>query len=302
MRNKAITIIFVLLATGALLESLAQAPAPPAKPAARPAPPPVATPVQPAPPAAQPAAPQGTAAAQGRAGMGALLDQFTSIDDREISVLVTSGDETTLSSQMAGKIKKINYGLGDNVAAKAVVLEFDCEEQAAQLEAAAAEYRGARETHLTKLRLQALGAAGELEVTVAASGADKAKSQVTLRESQLAYCKVAAPFTGRLVKLKVKLAESVSLGQPLLDMVNPGSLKAQLYVPAAWLGWLKPGTPFTVKTAQDGRTYRARVAKLNARVEGVSQSLELEARFEGSTQGLLPGMVGTAVFPDRPKP
>jgi len=234
--------------------------------------------------------------------MGALLDQFTTLEDRDISVLVTSGDETTLSSQMAGKIKKVNYGLGDNVAAKAVIVEFDCEEQDAQLQSAEADYRGARETHLTKLRLQALGAAGELEVTVAASAADKAKSQINLRESQLAYCKVVAPFSGRLVKLKVKLAESVSLGQPLLDMVNPGSLKAQLYVPAAWLGWIKPGTQFSVKTAQDGRTYRARISKLNARVEGVSQSLELEARFEGSTQGLLPGMVGTAVFPDRPKP
>ena len=118
----------------------------------------------------------------------------------------------------------------------------------------------------------------------------------------MAYCKVVAPFTGRLVKHKVKLAESVSLGQPLMDLVNPGSLKAQLYVPAAWLGWIRAGSQFSVKTAQDGKTYRARVSKLNARVEGVSQSLELEARFEGSTQGLLPGMVGTAVFPDRPKP
>lgn len=234
--------------------------------------------------------------------MGALLDQFTTIEDRDISVLVTSGDETTLSSQMPGKIKKVNFGLGDTVAAKAVILEFDCEEQDAQLQSAEAEYRGARETHLTKLRLQALGAAGELEVTVAASAADKAKSQLTLRESQLGYCKVVAPFSGHLVKLKVKLAESVSLGQPLLDMVNPRSLKAQLYIPAAWLGRVKPGTPFSVKTAQDGRLYRARVSKLNARVEGVSQSLELEGRFEGSTQGLLPGMVGTAVFSDRPKP
>ncbi|MEI6724056.1 MAG: efflux RND transporter periplasmic adaptor subunit [Betaproteobacteria bacterium] len=248
-------------------------------------------------PGSSPAAPS-----SGRIGMGALLDKFTTLEDRDISVLVTSGDETTLSSQMAGKIKKVNYGLGDNVAAKAVLLEFDCEEQDAQLQSAEAEYRGARETHLTKLRLQALGAAGELEVTVAASAADKAKSQVTLRESQMAYCKVVAPFTGRLVKLKVKLAESVSLGQPLLDLVNPGSLKAQLYVPAAWLGWIRAGSQFSVKTAQDGKTYRARVSKLNARVEGVSQSLELEARFDGSTQGLLPGMVGTAVFPDRPKP
>jgi RND family efflux transporter MFP subunit len=270
----------------------AQGPAPGAspKPAAK-------VPASPAPagiaPAPQPAS---------RIGMGALLDQFTTLEDRDISVLVTSGDETTLSSQMAGKIRKVSYGLGDNVAAKAVILEFDCEEQDAQLQSAEAEYRGARETHLTKLRLQALGAAGELEVTVAASAADKAKGQVAVRESQMAYCKVVAPFTGRLVKLKVKLAESVQLGQPLLDLVNPGSLKAQLYVPAAWLGWIRPGSQFSVKTAQDGKTYRARVSKLNARVEGVSQSLELEARFEGSTQGLLPGMVGTAVFPDRPKP
>ncbi|MEO8203198.1 MAG: efflux RND transporter periplasmic adaptor subunit [Betaproteobacteria bacterium] len=242
------------------------------------------------------------AASDGRPSVGQLLDQFTAIDDRDISVLVTSGDETTLSSQMAGKIKKISYGLGDTVNAKAVLMEFDCEEQVAQLESAAAEYRGARETHLTKMRLQALGAAGELEVTVAASGADKARSQISLRESQLAYCKVVAPFSGRVVKLKVKTAESVSLGQPLLDLVNPGSLKAQLYVPAAWLNWIRPGTHFSVKTSQDGRIYRARVSKLNARVEGVSQSLELEAKFEGSTQGLLPGMVGTAVFPDRPKP
>ena len=190
--------------------------------------------------------------------MGALLDKFTTLEDRDISVLVTSGDETTLSSQMAGKIKKVNYGLGDNIAAKAVLLEFDCEEQDAQLQSAEAEYRGARETHLTKLRLQALGAAGELEVTVAASAADKAKSQVTLRESQMAYCKVVALFTGRLVKLKVRLAESVSLGQPLMELVNPGSLKAQLYVPAAWLGWIRAGSQFSVKTAQDGKlTVRA---------------------------------------------
>lgn len=307
MPNKGYLVIAALLALGVGAGSMAQAPAQPAKPPAKAAPSGVQVQpsIPPLPPQSQPqaqpqAAPQ--TGGQGRANMGALLDQLTTIDDRDISVLVTSGDESTLSSQMAGKIKKINFGLGDTVAIKSVILEFDCEEQVAQLEAAAAEFRGARETHLTKMRLQALGAAGELEVTVAASAADKAKSQISLRESQLAYCKVVAPFSGRLVKLRVKLAESVALGQPLLEMVNPGSLKAQLYVPAAWLGWIKPGTPFTVKTSQEGRTYRARVSKLNARVEGVSQSLELEARFDGSTQGLLPGMVGTAVFPDRPKP
>jgi RND family efflux transporter MFP subunit len=228
------------------------------------------------------------------------FDEASALDQRDISVLVVAGDETTLSSQMAGKIKKIYFGLGDAVPAGALLVEFDCAEQDAQLQTAEAEYRGARETHLTKLRLQALGAAGELEVTVAASAADRAKGQVIFRESQIAYCKLTAPFAGRIAKTRVKVAESVPAGQSMLDIVNPGSLKAQLFVPATWTYWLRPGVRFQVKTSGEGKTYNARVSKMNSRVEGISQSLELEGRFEGSTQGLLPGMVGTAIFPARP--
>ena len=227
------------------------------------------------------------------------LAERPGVSERDIAVLVVAGDESTLSSQMAGKIKSISHGLGDGVQRGGAILEFDCSEQDAQLQSAQAEYRGARETHLTKLRLQSLGAAGELEVTVAAAAADKAKSQVTFRESQMGYCKVTAPFSGRIAKIRVKPAESVNLGQPLVDIVNSGSLKAQLFVPATWISWLKPGVRFDVQT-DDKRIHKARVSKVNARVEGVNQSLEIEGRFEGSSQWLLPGMVGTANFPSRP--
>ena len=152
------------------------------------------------------------------------------------------------------------------------------------------------------MRLQALGAAGELEVTLAAAAAEKARSQVDLRKSQLAYCAVQAPFSGQIARLRVKVAESVQLGQPLLDLVNTSTLKVQLFVPGAWVGWLKPRMAFEVRIRETGRSYRARVSKLNARVEGVSQQLEVEGRFEGTVEGLLPGLVGAAVFPDAPAP
>lgn len=250
-----------------------------------------------------PAAPQRATATPARPAVvppaSSTQSLLPDLENRDISVLIQSSEETTLSSQMAGKVKQIAQGIGDNVQRGAVLLEFDCSEQQAQLQSAEAEYSGARETHLTKLRLQALGAAGELEVTVAASAADKARSQVSFRESQLAYCKVIAPFSGRIAKMRVKTAESVAIGQPLVEMLNPDSLKAQLFVPAAWIRWIRPGTTFTVKTPDDGRSYRARVSKLNTRIEGVSQALEVEARFEGSTQWLLPGMIGTALFDQR---
>jgi len=219
--------------------------------------------------------------------------------EEEVSVLILATEETTLSSQMGGRILRVHIGLGDAVDKGAPLLEFDCSEQQAQLQAAQAEYRGLRETHLTKLKLQALGAAGELEVTVAAATADKAKSQVDVRESQLAYCKVSAPFSGRIARLRVKASESVNLGQPLVEIVNSTTLKAQMFVPSSYIRIIKPGAPFQIRM-DGGQVYRARVARINSRVEGVSQQLEVEGQFDGPTQGLLPGMVGTAVFPGRP--
>jgi membrane fusion protein (multidrug efflux system) len=216
----------------------------------------------------------------------------------DIAAIVHAGEETTLSSQMAGKVRRISVGLGDQFRAGTRLIEFDCAEQQAQLQAAQAEYRGARETHLSKLRLQSLGAAGELEVTLAAAATDKAKSQVAIRESQIAYCSVSAPFGGRVARMRVKIAESVPAGHPLVDLVNPGSLKAQMFVPSGWIAWLRPNAPLTIRFT-DGdrsRTVNARITKLNSRVEGVSQQLEVEARFDSGAGELLPGMVGTAMF------
>lgn len=218
----------------------------------------------------------------------------------EVAALILAGEETTLSSQMAGRISRITAGLGDHVKKGSRLIQFDCSEQKAQLDAAEAEYHGARETHLSRLRLQALGAAGELEVTMAAATADKARSQVALRKSQMAYCGINAPFSGNIARLRVKAAESVNAGQPLVDLVNPESLKAQMFVPASWITWLKRGSPLTINVRETGQTFKAHVSKVNSRVDGVSQQLEVEARIDKGQGRLLPGMVGSASFEQNP--
>ena len=214
----------------------------------------------------------------------------------EIPALVTAVEESTLSSQMAGKIRHVTVGLGDQFKKGAHLIEFDCAEQRAQLDSAAAEFRAARETHLARMRLQALGAAGELDVKVAAAAAEKARSQLNFRESQLAYCRVDAPFAGNVARVRVKPAESVAAGQPLIDLVNTHALKAQMFVPAAWVTWLKIGTPLSISIKETGQVYEARISKMNSRVDGVSQQLEVEAQIEKGEGRLLPGTVGAAVF------
>jgi len=220
----------------------------------------------------------------------------------EVAALILAGEEGILSSQMAGKINAIRVGLGDDFKKGAALIEFDCSEQRAQFQAADAEHRAARETHLARLRLQALGAAGELEVTLAAAAAEKARSQVDYRRTQIAYCRVRAPFKGNVARLRVKVAESVPAGQALIDVVNTSTLKAQMFVPAAWVAWLRPGAQLTIHVKETGESFPARVSKMNSRVDGVSQQLEVEARIDKGEGKLLPGMVGAAVFTQPRKP
>jgi membrane fusion protein, multidrug efflux system len=229
---------------------------------------------------------------------------FTAIgeedSDEGIRVLLAPALESTLSSQVAGRITQLNASLGSSFAKGDTLVALDCAEQQARLQMSQAELAAAKETHSAKLRLKDLQQAGEVEVALAASEAERARAQVALYQAQVGQCSIRAPFAGRVVKLAVKPFEGVSPGQPLLEIVSSEVPKLRLNVPANWSTWLESGSPFEVQIDETGQRYPAKVSAINGRVDAVSQTLELEARLEAGHAELLPGMSGSAHFPPAP--
>ena len=214
----------------------------------------------------------------------------------EIRALVVAEREATISSQFAGRLTAVTKQVGDSFREGELLASFDCNERLSAVKAAQADVLGARETHLAKLKLQSLGAVSDLDVTMAAATAEKAQSQLDLARTQERHCVVVAPYSGKVVKVRAKAFESVSLGQPLLEIVNPASLRAQLFVPSNWIRWIKPGTPFSLVIDETGRSYTARVHKISGRVDGSSQTMEITGAFDSVPANLLPGMIGKATF------
>ena len=218
-----------------------------------------------------------------------------------VRVLLAPGQETTLASQISGRVQAVTVSLGDSFAQGKPLVRFDCDEQQARLKMSEAELASARENHEAKLRLQGLRQAGEVEVSLAASNAEKARAQVELYKAQLAQCTVSAPFSGRVVKLSVKPFQSVAQGQALIDIVSDGPLKLRVNAPGKWVGWLRRGTHFEVQIDETGKRYKATVSALNGRIDAVSQTIEIEGMLDQRAPELLPGMSGTAHFAP-PKP
>ncbi len=264
-----------VMVVGALMGALAQAaPLPPQPPAGQPK----AVAAAPAAAKAAPAAP------------------------RTIRVLVVADQEGVLAAQMAGRINQITVQLGSSFKAGQPLVRFNCDEQNAHLKMADAEFYGARQTYESKVKLQALQSVSELEVQQAAAAAEKLKGQIELYQAQLRQCTISAPFSGRVTRLLAKPFESVNVGQALIEIVNDRKLKARLNVPSLWLQWLKPGAAFTMRVDETGKSYAARILRINGRVDAVSQSVEVEGEVVGNPDNLLPGMSGVATFAQAQQP
>lgn len=221
-------------------------------------------------------------------------------DPNAIRVLLSPEIDTTLAAQMVGRIADLNASLGALVKEGDPLLRFDCGETEARLKMAQAESAAARETLGVKQRLRKLDAAGETEVTLARIDVQRSAAAIGVAEAQLAHCRITAPFDGRIVKVHVKRHQGVNIGAPLLEMVNEGPLKLRMNVPSRLLRNIKVGSPLEVDIMETGRSYGAEVSAINARVDAVAQTIELEARLADTPPELLPGMSGVARFVEQP--
>ncbi|SDJ13415.1 RND family efflux transporter, MFP subunit [Paraburkholderia steynii] len=218
-------------------------------------------------------------------------------DPNAIRVLLAPNLETTLSSQMNGTITDLRATLGKQVARNAVLAQLDCAEVQARANVAKAELSMARQNLNAKRSLRALNAAGDIEVAMSATEVEKAQGALSLANAQLGYCRVIAPFSGRVAKVYVKPYQTVSAGTPVLDLVGDGALKVRLNVPSSLMVKLKQGARIDITIHETGKTYPAHVSAVNARVDAVAQTVELEAQLDSEHPELVAGMSGIARFP-----
>jgi multidrug resistance efflux pump len=108
----------------------------------------------------------------------------------------------------------------------------------------------------------------------------------------LGKCSIAAPFSGRVAEQKLREQQFAQAGQAILDIIDDSVLELEFLVPSRWLVWMKPGSGFQVRIDETGKSYPARIQRLGARVDPVSQSIKVNAVIDGKFTDLMAGMSG----------
>jgi RND family efflux transporter MFP subunit len=238
--------------------------------------------------------------AQSAASSASPEPRLAAPEDR-ILVQTWAESEAVISSPIVGLIQHIPSRLGQRFEKGEPLLRFECTENEAKAQIAQAELSGAQENLEAKIRLKSLEAASELEVTLAAAQVAKAEGQHKLSQHQLTQCVLPAPFSGFVVRIMGKPFQTTTVGQPLLEVISAGVPKLRVSASSRLFKRFAVGTPMRVRIDETGQTYSAQVSLINARIDPVNQTFEMEARIEGAAPDLLPGMSGTAVIPAPPR-
>ncbi len=217
-------------------------------------------------------------------------------DEGRIRVQLVARDQVDISSEISAKIASMPFRDGDAFRAGQTLVSLDCSLYAAQLHKAQAEADAAVQLKRVNDRLSQLHSIGEIEVQQAAAKAKASAAEVAYMQATVRKCSIAAPFDGRVVKRSASAQQFAEPGKALLTIVDTGRLELKMIVPSKWLAWLKPGHALTVDVDEVGKRYPATVARIGARVDPVTQTVDVTAALSAHTPELLPGMSGWARF------
>lgn len=214
----------------------------------------------------------------------------------EVRALLVPRVSSTLSSELNGRVVDLPVEEGKRFEEGDLLVSFDCTINRLQMQRAEADLRGKLQTHASNVKLLKLEAVSDLEVAISRAEADMAHADLQLSEAQVDMCEIHAPYAGRVVKRHVNVHETVTAGQPIVDILDDSRLRMELYIPSHWLSWIDLGTKLEVRMDETAKNYPAVVTALGAQVDAASQTLAITAELLGDHGELLSGMSGAAKF------
>ena len=181
--------------------------------------------------------------------------------------VVRAFETATISAELNARITRLPFRDGDRFNRGDTLVEFDCARLNAEVDAASAAHQAHAIAHQNQVQLNRYKAAGLAAVNQTKFEADKTAAELKSLMARQTTCRIAAPFSGRVVERSANAHEIAQPNQPLLRIVNDGRLEIILMVPSSWVGSLQIGKQFRRTAASPAKrgSRRARSAKPSAR-------------------------------------
>lgn len=232
------------------------------------------------------------AAQQAAVPVTAVTAQLQPLNRELVAVGSLRSDESiTLSSEIAGRVSRINVNEGLNVKRGQVLFELDDAIYRAELDQAQANLNLMQRNHQRAIELNARSLIAASDLDSALANLEVARANVALARARLEKTRIVAPFDGICGLRRVSPGEYVAVGQALASLEAITELKVDFRLPEGALPDLRPGQALTVELdAFPGETFAGELYAVEPRIADDTRSVGLRARLANPDQRLRPGL------------
>jgi RND family efflux transporter MFP subunit len=242
--------------------------------------------------------------------------EFAPVQYREVEQtygvegLVEATRQSTVSAQISGRIKEINFDVGDRVKKGQVILRIDERETAqalagsnaqvmqaqATLQNAKANYERSKQLFEQKFISQAALDKSQADYQIARAQA--AASEAGAGQASLArgYSDVIAPYGGVVAARLVEVGEMVTPGKPMMVGFDPSEMRVIVNVPQYKLQDIGAHPKVVVEVPSLNRWIKAASITVQPLADVRTHSTQVRVNLPANEAGVYPGMFVRAHF------
>jgi RND family efflux transporter MFP subunit len=218
--------------------------------------------------------------------------------------------QSTVSAQISGRVKEVNFDVGDTVKKGQVILRIDEREteqalagSQAQVMQSQAALTQAKANYERSLQLFEQKYISQSALDKAKADFDMAKAQAAASEageSQQAlargYASVIAPFSGVVASRLVEVGEMMTIGKPMMVGFDPSQLRVIVNVPQYKLADIGTHPKVTVELTSLKRWVIAAAVSVQPSADSRTHSTQVRITMPANEKGIYPGMFVRAYF------
>jgi len=231
--------------------------------------------------------------------------QFREVEQTySVDGIVEATRQTTVSAQISGRIKEVNFDVGDRVKKGQVIVRIDERETAealagsnaqvmqaqAALQNAKANYERAKQLFEQKFISQSALDKAESDYKVArgqAAASEASAGQASLARS---YSDVIAPYGGVVAARLVEVGEMVMPGKPLMVGFDPSEMRVVVNVPQYELRDIGEHPKAVVELPSLNRWVKAASTTVQPVADVRTHSTQVRVYLPANEPGVYPGM------------
>ncbi|HHQ69787.1 MAG TPA: efflux RND transporter periplasmic adaptor subunit [Halothiobacillaceae bacterium] len=199
-------------------------------------------------------------------------------------------------AKTGGQIEQTMVEEGQLVAKGEPLAQIELDDRNAQLARALAAREHAQSDYDAVSRLADRGFQERLQVTRAQANLQAAQAEVESIRLDIEHTTITAPIDGMVNELMARTGDVVSIGDPVVELIENNPLRAEIQIPQHRVASIRPGLKARVELI-DGSEHTGIVSYISSRANPETRTFSARVRVENPERNLPSGTSVTVTIP-----